>query len=84
VVSIRSGSTRNGASALNGQTGKQGQAMSRSWTITDEGFNTEPQFWLNLQSQYDLAIADRQTGDAIRHLPTRSGQPPHVQQSRLV
>jgi addiction module HigA family antidote len=38
-------------------------------------FGTEPQFWLNLQSQFDLAVADRQTGDAIRHLPTRGNQP---------
>ena len=35
-------------------------------------FGTEPQFWLNLQAQYDLVTADRETGEAIRHLPTRS------------
>ena len=35
-------------------------------------FGTEPQFWLNLQSQFDLAIADRETGTAIRRLPTRA------------
>src|SRR3954451_16199133 len=45
-------------------------------------FGTDPQFWLNLQSQYDLAVAERQTGDAIRHLPTRGSlpvrpEPPH-------
>jgi len=34
-------------------------------------FGTEPQFWLNLQAQFDLALADRQIGAAIRHLPTR-------------
>jgi len=36
-------------------------------------FGTDPQFWLNLQSQYDLALADRETGTAIRHLPTKAG-----------
>ena len=36
-------------------------------------FGSEPQFWLNLQAQYDLVIADQQTGDAVRHLPTRAG-----------
>lgn len=46
-------------------------------------FGTDPQFWLNLQSQYDLAMADRQTGDAIRHLPTRSSLPARPEQSRL-
>jgi addiction module HigA family antidote len=35
-------------------------------------FGTEPQFWINLQAQFDLAVADRQTGQAIRHLPTRA------------
>lgn len=35
-------------------------------------FGTDPQFWLNLQSQFDLAVAERETGDHIRHLPTRA------------
>ena len=35
-------------------------------------FGTDPQFWLNLQSQYDLARADEAAGAAIRRLPTRS------------
>jgi antitoxin HigA-1 len=47
-------------------------------------FGVEPQFWLNLQAQHDLAVADRQTGDAIRHLPTRDNRPPRVEQPRLV
>lgn len=34
-------------------------------------FGTDPQFWLNLQSQFDLVAADRETGEAIRNLPTR-------------
>ncbi len=36
-------------------------------------FGADPQFWLNLQSQFDLAIADRRSGDAIRALPTSVG-----------
>ena len=35
-------------------------------------FGVDPQFWLNLQAQYDLVLADRETGAAIRHLPTRT------------
>jgi antitoxin HigA-1 len=35
-------------------------------------FGTDPQFWLNLQTQFDLAMAERQTGNAIRRLPTRA------------
>lgn len=36
-------------------------------------FGTDPQFWLNLQAQFDLAVAERQRGSAIRRLPTRVG-----------
>ncbi len=37
-------------------------------------FGVEPQFWLNLQSQYDLALAERETGDKVRALPTAAGR----------
>jgi len=43
-------------------------------------FGTEPQFWLNLQAQFDLALADRQIGTAIRHLPTRADGRPRAEQ----
>lgn len=36
-------------------------------------FGVDPQFWLNLQAQYDLVQAARETGAQIRHLPTRPG-----------
>jgi addiction module HigA family antidote len=35
-------------------------------------FGMDPQFWLNLQAQFDLAVAERQIGCAIRELPTRA------------
>ena len=38
-------------------------------------FGTDPRFWLNLQVQFDLAVADRQIGNAIRHLPTKAALP---------
>ena len=38
-------------------------------------FGTSPQFWINLQSQFDLAVADNRTGDAIRALPTAPQRP---------
>ena len=44
-------------------------------------FGADPQFWLNLQAQFDLAVADRHTGDAIRHLPTRGERPSHQKAS---
>lgn len=33
-------------------------------------FGVEPQFWLNLQTQYDLAQAEQRSGAAVRDLPT--------------
>ena len=33
-------------------------------------FGIDPQFWLNLQTQFDLVIADRRVGATVRKLPT--------------
>ena len=33
-------------------------------------FGVDPQFWLNLQTQFDLATADEKIGAAVRELPT--------------
>ena len=35
-------------------------------------FGTNPQFWLNLQSQYDLRLAEAEAGKEVRKLPTRA------------
>ncbi|MCB1430096.1 MAG: HigA family addiction module antidote protein [Nitratireductor sp.] len=35
-------------------------------------FGIDPQFWINLQAQYELAIAARDTGETISKLPTRA------------
>ena len=35
-------------------------------------FGTNPQFWLNLQRQYDLRLAEAQAGKEVRKLPTRA------------
>lgn len=32
-------------------------------------FGVDPQFWLNLQSQFDLAAADKRVGEEVRRLP---------------
>jgi addiction module HigA family antidote len=36
-------------------------------------FGTEPQFWLNLQSAYEIRVAEEKAGHAIARLPVRSG-----------
>ena len=33
-------------------------------------FSVEPQFWMNLQTQHDLAIAGQEIGEAVEALPT--------------
>ena len=35
-------------------------------------FGVEPQFWLNLQTQFDLVMAASEAGDSIRPLADRS------------
>jgi antitoxin HigA-1 len=37
-------------------------------------FKTSPEFWLNLQTAYDLRVAAKEVGGAIARLPTRSGR----------
>ena len=38
-------------------------------------FGNEPQFWLNLQNQFDLAAAEKETGAIIEALPTKDNLP---------
>ena len=35
-------------------------------------FGVDPRFWINLQSQFDLAAAHRRIGATVRRLPTAS------------
>ena len=51
--------------------------MSRNRDITADAalrlahfFGTSAEFWINLQSPYDLRIAQQTTGKAIKGLPT--------------
>ncbi len=41
-------------------------------------FGTTAQFWLNLQSLFDLRVAQKKTGKSIRRLPTLK----HLEQAR--
>jgi antitoxin HigA-1 len=50
---------------LNGQRGLTGDTALRLAHF----FGTSPQFWLNLQSLYDLRIAQQKAGKAIHTLP---------------
>lgn len=36
-------------------------------------FGVEPQFWMNLQTQFDLVAAEQRVGESVRALPTAVG-----------
>ena len=38
-------------------------------------FGTDPQFWLNLQSAYEIRIAEEKAGREIARLPVRADTP---------
>lgn len=62
---------------LNGQRAVTGDTALRLGHF----FHNGPHFWLNLQADYDLRIAEEKSGDAIKSLPTlprsavRAGRP---------
>ena len=47
-------------------------------------FGVEPAFWLNLQAHFELAGAEKESGDNIRLLPTREDPPPQSALSRAI
>ena len=51
---------------LNGQRAITGDTALRLGHF----FGTSPEFWLNLQSLYDLRLAEQRAGKTIRSLPT--------------
>jgi len=51
---------------LNGQRAVTGDTALRLGHF----FGTSPEFWLNLQSLYELRLADQKAGKSIRILPT--------------
>jgi addiction module HigA family antidote len=51
---------------LNGQRAITGDTALRFGHF----FHTSPEFWLNLQSIYDLRVAEEKSGNAIKSLPT--------------
>src|SRR5437660_4990448 len=57
---------------LNGQRSITGDTALR----LSHFFGTTPEFWLNLQSLYDLRIAEQKSGKSIRNLPTLKRREP--------
>jgi len=51
---------------LNGQRAVTGDTALRLGHF----FGTSPEFWLNLQSLYELRLAEQKAGKSIRILPT--------------
>ncbi|MEO8302539.1 MAG: HigA family addiction module antitoxin [Betaproteobacteria bacterium] len=54
---------------LNGQRAITGDTALRLGHF----FGTSPQFWLNLQTLYELRVAERKAGKSISALPTLGG-----------
>ena len=40
-------------------------------------FGTDPQFWLNLQAQFEVAAAKQKIGETIQQLPTKDSLLPN-------
>jgi addiction module HigA family antidote len=57
---------------LNGQRAITGDTALRLGHF----FGMNPQFWLNLQTLYDLRLAEQKAGKSIRVLPTLKKQTP--------
>lgn len=57
---------------LNGQRAITGDTALRLGHF----FGTSPEFWLNLQSLYELRLAEQKAGKSIRILPTTKKQAP--------
>jgi addiction module HigA family antidote len=51
---------------LNGQRGITADTALR----LGHWFGTSPEFWLNLQTLYELRLARREVGDRVKRLPT--------------
>jgi len=64
---------------LNGQRAVTGDTALRLGHF----FGTSPEFWLNLQSLYELRLAEQKAGKSIRVLPTlKKHAPTHPQPRR--
>lgn len=57
---------------LNGQRAVTGDTALRLGHF----FGTSPEFWLNLQSLYELRLAEKKVGKSIRVLPTLKKETP--------
>ncbi|WP_407156776.1 HigA family addiction module antitoxin [Bradyrhizobium sp. STM 3557] len=54
---------------INGQRGVAADTALR----LGHWFGTTPEFWLDLQSLYELRLARQDIGDQVKKLPTRAG-----------
>jgi addiction module HigA family antidote len=66
--------TNRATGILNGQRAITGDTALRLGHF----FGTSPEFWLNLQSLYELRLADQRVGKTIRALPTLKRHPAHA------
>jgi antitoxin HigA-1 len=61
---------------INGQRGVTADTALR----LGHWFGTSPEFWLNLQTLYELRLARDEVGDRVKKLPTLAGHRTHASQ----
>ena len=55
--------------------GQEGEVLSDSALRFGHWLGMDPQFWLNLPAQYELALAEQLVGVKVRARPTAAGDP---------
>jgi addiction module HigA family antidote len=65
---------------LNGQRGITADTALR----LGHWFGTSPEFWLNLQTLYELRLARREVGDRVKRLPTLTDRKGRRDQARAI
>jgi antitoxin HigA-1 len=65
---------------LNGQRGVTADTALR----LGHWFGTSPEFWLNLQTLYELRLARQEVGSRVKRLPTLTGRKPRRDHARAL
>ncbi|HXW25135.1 MAG TPA: HigA family addiction module antitoxin [Xanthobacteraceae bacterium] len=65
---------------LNGQRGITADTALR----LGHWFGTSPEFWLNLQTLYELRLARRDVGERVKRLPTLTARKPRRDPARAL
>ena len=82
AMKIRKLELRAGAPRAHGKAGPGRDYWIKE--IRGHWFKTDPQFWMNLQAQFELVAAQKAEGENIQALPTRGAHAPKAEQPSLI